>query len=298
MEICRILSEFNPISPSEFELSNEAISLGKLPEPSLFFTWYCEKAREVEKYSGSVEFSIRLLDFALNNLSPISKIAKRFILATRHSLLRYNSYINSLAAKLDQDVVPTEEKIVILDTLRTIDLKTFETGGSYNKLSTSCKASNFEAINTENCFNDSDEDFNSEDWDAELEILNLTLQNKFSEAYLLAQQSIFFPNALKENFSCNPENWLLIYCKNMASACDNYLRTVNENDSFNNILSSSQCNDFWTEVVNSYLDNSESTYAKEQIVSLISTKCKMAENILKIQAKSCLNNHDDEQAYF
>ena len=302
MEICKVLSGFGPICPSEFELSSEAISSGKLPEPALFFTWYCEKAREIEKYTGSVEFSLKLLDLALENLPSNSKIAKRFILATRQSLHRYNAYINSLASKLEQEGISTEEKTKILETIRTIDLKTFETGGS-KKSQTSREAFASEVLRSGPSLDESCDAFNSEDWTTELEILNHILENRFDEAFLLAQQSVFFPSALQEKFSNNPVDWLILYCKNITIECDNYIRSVKEDDSVA-IISPKQCEDVWTDIVNSYLGADERPFAKEQTVCLILTKCKMAETILKLQTKRNLsvsvntNSYEDEESYF
>ena len=300
MEICKVLSGFSPICPSEFELSSEAIASGKLPEPSLFFTWYCEKAREVEKYTGSVEFSLKLLDLALENLPSNSKIAKRFILATRNSLLRYNSHINSLASKLEQENISTEEKAAVLETLRTIDLKTFESGAS-KKLHTADGEFSSNNFNIETHDNSSFEAFNSEDWATELEILNRILENKFEEAFLLAQQGIFFPNALKEKFSSNPIDWLVMYCRNVGIECEKYLRSVKEDVSIN-VVSPDQCEDFWSEVVNSYLGSDERPFAQEQTICLISAKCKMAEATLKSQPKRNVNKlgdaEEEDEVYF
>lgn len=298
MEICKILSGFDSISPSEFELNSEAISSGKLPDPSLFFTWYCEKAREIEKYTGSVEFSLKLLELALESLHSNSKIAKRFILATRHSLLRYNFYINSLASKLEQESVPTDEKTKILETLRTIDLRTFETGGGKKSQPINePEPTSSDDFRNEASVNKVGKSFNSEDWITELGILDLILVNKFEEAFLLAQQNIFFPSVLKEEFSSSPINWLFIYCNDVAAECDNYLEYVKEDASIN-IVSPYQCEDFWSDVVNSYLGSDEWPYAQEQTVCLIATKCKMAQTILKPHINRSVNRIGDEETYF
>lgn len=294
MEICKVLSGFNSICPSDFELSSEAISSGKLPDPSLFFTWYCERAREIEKYTGSVEFSLKLLELALENLPSNSKIAKRFILATRHSLSRYNSYINSLASKLEQDTIPTEEKAKILETLRTIDLRTFETGGSKKSQPAANEPTSSDIFKSVASVNETWESFNSEDWVTELGILDHILVSKYEEALLLAQRSIFFPSALKEESSSSPIDWLINYCNNLALECDKYLESVKEDDSIN-IVSPCQCEDFWSDVVNSYLGSDERPFAKEQTVCLLVTKCKMADVILKTQIKRKL---EDEETYF
>ena len=203
-----------------------------------------------------------------------------------------------MASKLENEGVSTEEKAKILETIRTIDLKTFETSGS-KKSQPSNEISSYVTLKSDIDVNDSCEAFNSEDWATELGILNHILENRFDEAFLLAQQSIFFPNALKEKYSTNPVDWLVMYCKNIAIECDNYVQSVKEEDDSVSIISPDQCEDIWTDIVNSYLGTDERPFAKEQTVCLVLTKCKMAEAILKSQTKRNVNNNfDDEETYF
>ena len=279
MDICKVLAGFNPISLSDFDLSERAISSGTLPDPSLFFTWYCEKARDIEKFTGSVEFGLNLLDLALGSLSSNSRIAKRFILATRHSLLRYNAHINSLASKLEQENLSAAEKVEILQTLRTIDLKTFEMSASKPQASTGP---------TDNLINEheqSDENvmeiFETANWDFELEIFNLILEGHFDEAFNHAQHSVFFPSALIET---NPIEWLQIYSKTIGQECEKYFESIKGTSV--QILSPEQCEDSWTEIVNAYLgsgsdDLTKSSYMEEQTMCLLLTKSQMAQSILQ-----------------
>jgi hypothetical protein len=285
MDICKVLSGFNPVSPSDFNLSNEAINSEKFPNPALFFTWYCEKAREIEKYTGSVEFSLKLLELALENLPSNSRIAKRFILATRHSLLRYQAHINSLAAKLEEEKISSEEKASILQTLRTIDLKTFELG---SKKSAVVQESVIESISD----SEGEEQIDIErDWNNELEILDLILQDKISDAFGHAQKSIFFPSALLDNYSPNPTGWLKIYCKTLAKECYMYFETVKKDPIMP--LSPEMCEDSWTVTTNAYLGTS---HEEEQIMSLILTKCQMALKILQTQKN--MDKFCNDESYF
>lgn len=291
MDICKVLSGFNPISPSDFDLTNEAISSEKLPNPTLFFTWYCEKAREIEKYTGSVDFSLKLLELALENLPSNSRIAKRFILATRHSLLRYEAHVNSLATKLEQENISAEEKASILQTLRTIDLKTFEMG---NKKPSAVQ----ETVIAESLI-ESDDDFDvktrsGSDWSDELEILDLILQNRISEAFEHAQKSIFFPAAILDKHSSNPIEWLESYCKTLSQECNFYFESI-KNDSLMP-LSPEMCKDPWTEAMNDYLGTGMTSLAEEQNICLILTKSEMAQTALK--AQNNMEKFRDDEAYF
>lgn len=290
MDICKVLAGFNPISPSESDLSERAISSGNLPDPSLFFTWYCEKAREIEKYTGSVEFSLKLLDLALANLPSNARIAKRFILATRHSLLRYNAHINSLASKLEDEDLPAEEKASILQSLRTIDLKSFEMSG--RRPSASNDESSNKSLEQED---DEIEDYQPGDWTSEIEILDLILQSRFDEAFSLAQQSVFFPAALKDSY---PLEWLEIYCNTLCQECEKYFESLNNADSVQ-IISPSQCNDAWSEIVNSYLGSDiQTSYKEEQTMCLILTKSKMARSMLRTRKISANKFEDENASYF
>lgn len=291
MDICKVLAGFNPISPTDLDLSSNAINSGSLPEPSLFFTWYCEKAREIEKYTGSVEFSLKLLDLALEHISSNSRIAKRFILATRHSLIRYNAHINSLASKLDDENIPSEERASIFQTLRTIDLKTFEMSGRKLQM-----PSNQPDIELSEDHDEEIEIYQSSDWSTEMGILDLILQGRFDEAFSYAQQIIFFPTALKERYSSNPIEWLSIYCKTVAQECEKYFESMND-DSVQ-IIPPEQCNDLWSEIVNAYLGSDSSfPYKEEQSMCLLFTKSKMAQSVLKTR-KNGSEIHDDDESYF
>lgn len=288
MDICKVLSGFNPVSPSDFNLSNEAISSEQLPNPALFFTWYCEKAREIEKYTGSVEFSLKLLELALENLPSNSRIAKRFILATRHSLLRYQAHVNSLAAKLEQENISSEEKASILQTLRTIDLKTFELGSK--------KPAIIQESIAETIIESDDEDEEEKkiegDWDNELEILDLILQDKITDAFRHAQKSIFFPNALLEKYSPNPIGWLEIYCNTLVQECNFYFETVEQETIMP--LSPEMCEDSWTMATNAYLGTVP--HEEEQVMCLILTKCQMAQKIL--QSQKNIDQFKNDDSYF
>lgn len=290
VDICEILSAFNPVSPSNFDYSNEAISSGKLPDPALFFTWYCEKAREIEKYTGSVEFSLKLLELALENLPSNARIAKRFILATRHSLSRYQTHINCLAARLEQENISAEEKTSILETLRTIDLKTFETGNKKPAASVTETTTENSSTFDDSDDNDEGQNCNLEDWNHELEIIDLILQIRLKEAFEQAQKSIFFPSVLLDKYSSNPTGWLELYCNTLVQECNSYFESVR-----NNIimpLTPEMCKDAWTEATNAYLGTQITPHAEEQIMYLILTKCQMAETVLKAQKNM------DEEVYF
>lgn len=294
MDICKVLANFNPISPSEFDLSENSINSGNLPDPSLFFTWYCEKAREIEKYTGSVEFSLKLLDSALRCLPSNSRIAKRFIMATKHSLLRYNAHINLLASKLEQDNVPAEEKASILQTLRTIDLKTFEMSGRKPAASPVNESANtLTEVNHEEFKN-----YHVVDWSTELEILDLILQSRFNEAFNLAQQGVFFPAALQDKYSSNPNRWLEIYCKTISQECEKYFESVN--DPAIQIIPPTECNDSWSEIVDAYLESEhQPSYREEQKMCLILTKSKMALSILSAsKGVDKVEEGDDDESYF
>lgn len=296
MDICKVLTGFNPISPSEFDLSEKALSSGSLPDPSLFFTWYCEKAREIEKYTGSVEFSLELLDLALGNLPSNARIAKRFILATRHSLLRYNAHINSLATKLEDETLSAEGKASILQSLRTIDLKTFEMSSKKSttdsKDETSTKQFNDETKKEEY------ENYQNEDWSAEIEILDLILQSRFDEAFDQAQQSVFFPAALIDKYSSNPMEWLEIYCRTLHQECEKYFESIDNYDSIQ-IIPPSQCNDPWSEIVNAYLGSDiQTSYTEEQKMYVILTKSKMAQSLLKMPKTNADKFEDENESYF
>lgn len=289
MDICKVLGGFNPISPSDFNLSNESINSEKLPSPALFFTWYCEKAREIEKYTGSVEFSLKLLELALANLPSNSRIAKRFILATRHSLLRYQAHVNLLATKLEQENISAEEKASLLQTLRTIDLKTFEMGSKKPVVSQ-------ETVDELSVEPDDEEDqfIIGEDWSNELEILDLILQDKITEAFGHAQKSIFFPAALIDKYSHNPVGWLEIYCKTLVKECNLYFESVGKDTI--TPLSPEMCKDTWSEATNAYLGTEMAAKAEEQIMCLLLTKSSMAQIILKSQKH--IGTFRDDETYF
>lgn len=288
MDICRVLSGLNSVSPSEFDFSGEAIISGKLPDPSLFFTWYCEKAREIEKHSGSAEFSLKLLELALTSLPSNARIAKRFILATRHSLVRYDAHINSLAAKLNHESTTEEEKAVILQTLRTIDLRTFEMGTKPSIVPTeqSSKDQDEEA-------DDVDEDFSSADWSLELEILDLILQSRIDEAYNRAQQGIFFSTALLEKYASNPIEWLVKYCKALTQESQIYFDSIKDESVY--FITPEVCKDSWSRTINSYLGG---VFSEEQFASLILAKSKMAQTVLAGQKKAAHVPVDNDDVYF
>ena len=294
MDICRVLSGLNSVSPSEFDFSSDAITSGKLPDPSLFFTWYCEKAREIEKHTGTAEFSLKLLELALASLPSNARIAKRFILATRHSLIRYDAHINHLASKLNQEGTTEEEKGTILQTLRSIDLRTFEMGTR-----PALKVEEQAGDDNEEVESDNVEDFASSDWNLELEILDLIMEARINEAFNRAQQGIFFPAALLEKYASNPVEWLVKYCKALTQESQIYFDSIKNNSI--QIISPEVCKDSWSQAINSYLGSDLASFGEEQTVSLILVKSKMAQTVLAGLKKSHFpvnNNNDDDGVYF
>lgn len=291
MDICKVLTEFDSISPSDFSVSLEALNSGRLPDPALFFTWYCEKAREIEKYTGSVEFSFKLLDLALQRIPHQARIAKRFIMATRQSLMRYSAHLTSLAAKLDAEDVTGEEKAEILETLKTIDLKTFEAGSG--------RRNNVPDIITDNPDEGPVEhvtEFNSSQWDTELQILDFILQDRIQEAFNSAQQGIFFPSALHAKASADPVFWLEKYCQALVSEIEGHLLGTEERRI---IFGPEICGDAWSGVVQDFLDKDALPFAEEQHLGLFLSKAKMAIGILSASARKRVKiGCNDDDSYF
>ena len=289
-DICNILSQFNPISLSSNSLTNEAITSGNLPDPALFFTWYCEKAREIEKHTGSVELSLQLLDLALENIKSNSRIAKRFILATKNSLIKYQIHINSLASKLNQENVPLEEKASILQTLRRIDLREFEKSARAAAVIIKNEDKNIPETNSEDSvsFEQISDDFSPTDWSIETEIIDLIIENRYNEAFSQAQQSLFFPTALLEKYSSDPLEWLEQYCKALLNECEVYLNNLKD-DSIQ-LISAELCKDHWSFAINDHLKVSAT---KEQTICRILEKSKIALSTLKLSYKP-INKVDDE----
>lgn len=293
MDICRVLTEFDPISPSEFSVSLEALNSGRLPDPALFFTWYCEKAREMEKYSGSVELSLKILDLALQRLPNQARIAKRFIMATRQSLLRYSAHLNALAAKLDEKELSSEDKAAILQTLKTIDLKTFEAGKRNSAAITDSTPSS--PILIDNTSPPQQSEFNSSAWVTELQILDFILQDRINDALNFAQQGIFFPSVLAEKASANPVVWLQNYCHTLVSEIQDHLSALDNRDS-RMIFGPEVCGDKWSAVVQDFLDSDTAPFAEEQQLGLILGKAKMAIGILSARNRANIVINDD--SYF
>lgn len=289
-DICKILSQFNPISLSSNSLTNEAITSGNLPNPALFFTWYCEKAREIEKHTGSVELSLQLLDLALENIKSNSRIAKRFILATKNSLIKYQIHINSLASKLDQENVPLEEKASILQTLRRIDLREFEKSARAPAVTIKNDDKNIPGFYSENSVSleQISCDFSSSDWSIETEIIDLIIENHFNQAFSQAQQSLFFPTALLEKYSSDPLEWLEQYCKALINECEIYLNNLKD-DSIQ-LISAELCKDHWSFAINDHL---KASATEEQTMCLILEKSKLALSTLKLSYKP-INKVEDE----
>lgn len=312
-DICETLSQHNFISYSKIlsnnnnndnhYFENDGRNLASssssdnddnLPNPSIFFTWYCEKAREIEKNTGSVELSLSLLDYALNNVSN-SRLAKRFIMATRASLVKYNKYIVDLTAKLELESVSDSEKLSILNTLRSIDLKEYEKSckkvkappnvptilPSPDTASTSTSADSIEDKST--------------DWSFELNVLDLILQSKFNEAFDTVQSSIFFPTILLD--ACNDETtrirWLSEYCSVLVLEFREYINKSQSDFSHLSLISSDlfEDDDPWSKIVLDTVYNINSTNT-EQMVYLINSKAKSALSLLKSIKPS---SHNDKK---
>jgi hypothetical protein len=185
-----------------------------LPEPALFFTWYCEKAREIERQTGSVDQSLQFLDAALKRVSG-ARLAKRFMNATRSSLLRYRAHLTNLAAKLEDTQTGPDEKVAILQALKTMDLREFERKSKPLPAQHLTSVPHFEApMNVASKeiepFRDSEPDF---DLSSELDVIELILQNKLQEAYDTARRQFFFPSLLSQPSS--QTGWLYDFCTAM-----------------------------------------------------------------------------------
>jgi hypothetical protein len=274
MDLCVVLSHFSPVTPSNLSYSNDSIAVGNLPDPNLFFTWYCEKAREVEKYSGSIEFGIKLLDLALNNLSPSSRIAKRFILATRNSLTKYNLYINNLAKKIENDTISHQERSDILQALRSADLKSFETMG----VPKSC-------INDEpsELVDDSLDPIKSPDFSTDMSLLDLIIQEKFRDAFSQARHIVFFPSAILENNQLDHFVWLKSYCNALIKECTVYFDSLNS-PHITGYVTPEMCGDRLSQAIFEFSQDENQT--EEQAMSLLLAKSKMAVSVLDSRKKA------------
>lgn len=283
-DICEQLGHFSPVSSFVASEDSQLLPVD-LPDPALFFTWYCEKAREIEKNTGSVELSLQLLDLALANVSG-SRIARRFITATKGSLLRFRTHLLSLAAKLERPDVSGEDKAAILATLKTIDLREFEkrtrSGGEAQQTSrvVGARGEQSDQATAEgpkrfgpDASTESDASaIPSADWTLELSVLDLILQEKFDEAFSVARQTVFFPTALLELHSKDPLEWLQGYCTALVDQCS--IRADDEAQ-----VPEELCDDPWTATVNEQLGISRQ-HTDEQTLQLVLAKARMATTLL------------------
>ena len=184
------------------------------PDPALFFTLYCERARDIERETGSTEAALELLDFGLNGVGGC-RLARRFITATRNSLLRYRAHLAALTAKLNSGEVEPGEKARLLETIRSLDWREFEKKSVRPSAVVDNKTADREQP-LELVAEPEPEDFEDVaiDWSAELDIMEAILRHDIDEAFQLAQKSVYFPlpSLIKES-SENQIWWLQEYCQ-------------------------------------------------------------------------------------
>ena len=184
----------------------------ELPDPTLFFTWYCEKARELERVNGSIVTSLQLLDTALAAIGHgRARLAKRFINATKTSLLRYHAYLLQLEAKLDDPEVSAAEKASILQVIRTIDLREYERRAQVQQSQAARQVAE-EPSHLLTSQVDAESSEGLIDWAAEYAIFDLIAHGNDDEALCVARESFFFPQMLL-NVDKDPSAWLLKFCE-------------------------------------------------------------------------------------
>ena len=251
-------------------------SSAQLPDPELFFTWYCERARDIERGSGSSEAAIELLDLALSRLASSRSLARRFITATRNSLLRYRAHLASLAARLSSGgrEVSAEEKARLIEAIRSADWREFEQQRNTKPVIKAAEVSialEQETGEVEQC---SSIEVPNIDWSVELSVLDAVLRGNWSEAISLAAQSTPFP-FLPEGEEAR--QWLLRYCQVLREELQSYdsqasLRTI----------PASLCNDPWSALVEGEIGCALTTADEDdQAISLLRIKSVMAMNQLK-----------------
>lgn len=235
-----------------------------LPDPELFFTWYCEQARDIERRSGSCEAAIDLLDCALSRLSGRS-LAKRFINATRNSLLRYQGHLAAMAAKLNDASLSNDEKIKILESIRSANWREYEQQRSVKPrsidLDTSSNASAAAAAVSSTSASQSSSmpvpvpAFNSPvnasasvDWSTELAVLDAVSQGNWNDAIQAASRSTPFPVIPDREQACE---WLLQYCQVLKDELQAYCI---KKDGCIRIVPASMCNDPWSALVEGTLE--------------------------------------------
>jgi hypothetical protein len=246
---------------------------GRLPDPELFFTWYCERARDIERSSGSCEAAIELLDSALVKLAGGRSLARRFITATRHSLLRYRAHLASLANRLSNKEVSAEEKGKLLDAIRSADWGEFEQQRNRPEV----KAETEVVITAEqSLLQESDETASVIDWSVELSVLDAILRESWAEAINLASQSTPFP-FLPEGEEAR--RWLERYCQVLQEELGSFKQQQPGNL---RIIPASLCNDPWSEVVEGQVGCALTAADEdEQVISLLTLKSALATNLLK-----------------
>lgn len=217
------------------------------PDPALFFTWYCEQARDIERSTGSTEEALNLLDSALSRLSQSgtssNRLARRFITATRNSLLRYRLHLAALVGRLNDGEVGAEgEKAQLLASIRALDWREYErslgvvkTSGSSSGSSGSGNINISNGIANSNTSNTSNAleppnvpAFNSPlttaDWTDELTILDAIIEGRLDDAIQVAKQGIPL------SVSADQSAWLREYCRvlvdEMRDISDSELRII------------------------------------------------------------------------
>ncbi len=247
-----------------------------LPDPELFFTWYCERARDIERGSGSCEAAIELLDAALARLSGRS-LAKRFITATRNSLLRYRGHLAALASKLNSKEIASEEKARLLENIRSADWSDFE----QQRTRPPIKPEPTEAVEdvkqnySSNCAAVEFVQDSGIDWSVEEGVLDSILRGNLTEAINFASQSIPFP-VLPEGEQARV--WLAGYCQVLQ---EELTRKPEESCNLRTVPSS-LCNDPWSSLVEGQVGCSLTLAGEdEQIISLLAVKSEMALKLLQ-----------------
>lgn len=181
------------------------------PDPAMFFTLYCERARDVERETGSTETALQLLDSALNGVGGC-RLARRFITATRNSLLRYRAHLGTLVARLNSGEVEGAERAQLLETIRALDWREYEK-----------KSVRTVVVPIEEKTEPEQEQFvefeaSMVDWSDELEIMEAILGDNLDEALGLAQKNVYFAS-VSSLIRESPEKqiwWLKEYCRCVA----------------------------------------------------------------------------------
>lgn len=262
------------------------------PDPELFFTWYCERAREIERTTGDSQAALDLLDSALSRLPATRSLARRFMTATRNSLLRYRAHLAALAAALK--VAGEEERGRLLEGIRAADWREYEqqrggkaagagemVGESVGTLVAAAEAKaevdTPSPSSSSSCSSSSSPSSLEADWSLEIGLLDAVLQENWSEVSQLAAQLTPAVPESEEQL----RHLLLGFCQLLQEELREHRRG---GDGTNlRVIPAGLCRDPWSELVEDQIGCSLSLTAdeEERMISLLLIKSEMAQSLLK-----------------